>query len=114
MALEQAADNFEAEAKRRAIDGMVRFKFKRNGEPLLDPRTNQPYYELDYSDTLLIFMLKGMRPQKYRENHRLEHAGDQSAPIQHNHAVQLTLEEFRQLPTAEKLKHLRDMAAKSS
>jgi hypothetical protein len=29
----------------------------------------------DYSDTLLIFMLKGRRPQKFRDNTHVEHGG---------------------------------------
>lgn len=31
--------------------------------------------------TMLIFMLKGLRPQKYRENHRVEQVGPGGGPI---------------------------------
>lgn len=67
-AIEQATDMLEAEARRRAHDGLVRYKFH-NGTAVLDPRTGEPYYELEYSDTLLIFLLKGHRPDKYRERY---------------------------------------------
>lgn len=33
------------------------------------------------SDLLTIFMLKGLRPHIYRENHRLEHTGPDGEPI---------------------------------
>lgn len=46
---EQAADRLEGEARRRAFDG---------------------------SDTLLIFLLKGARPDKYAERQKHEHAGE--------------------------------------
>jgi uncharacterized protein YbjQ (UPF0145 family) len=65
-AQEQAVEVLEAEARRRATDGLVRFKFHQ-GEPVKHPVTGEPYYELEYSDTLLIFLLKGARPEKYRE-----------------------------------------------
>jgi hypothetical protein len=71
-ALIQAADVLEDEAMRRARDGLVRYKFYK-GEPIIDPRTGEPYYELEYSDTLLIFLLKGCNPVKYRENMQHEH-----------------------------------------
>lgn len=50
-ALEEGADALEAEARRRAFAG---------------------------SDTLLIFLLKGARPERYRENikARVEHSGE--------------------------------------
>src|SRR5262249_51821069 len=36
-ALEEAADRLEAEARRRAVDGLVRFKFDRRGRPIRHP-----------------------------------------------------------------------------
>ena len=55
---DKAIDALEKEARRRAIEG-----------------TEKPVYQggklvgtiREYSDTLLIFLLKGARPQKYRE-----------------------------------------------
>lgn len=48
-AMDDAADVLEAEARRRAVVGG--------------------------SDTLLIFLLKGARPEKYRDNHRVDVRG---------------------------------------
>jgi len=68
---EEAADLLEEEAWRRARDGLRKMKF--NGkEPIMDPDTGKPYLEHEYSDTLLIFLLKGLRPQKYRDNFSFE------------------------------------------
>lgn len=54
-ALEEGADELEEEARKRALAD---------------------------SDTLLIFLLKGLKPDKYRENKRVELAGDKDAPLQ--------------------------------
>jgi hypothetical protein len=35
----------------------------------------------EYSDTLLIFLLKGARPQKYRDNVRQEVTGSNGTPL---------------------------------
>jgi hypothetical protein len=59
-----AADALEQEARRRATDGLKRFKFHK-GSPIIDPETKKPYFEHEYSDTLLIFLLKGNRPEKF-------------------------------------------------
>ena len=63
-ALQRAADALEAEALRRAAMGVE--------EPV--------YYQgkivgtvTKYSDVLMMFLLKGMRPEKFRENHH--HSG---------------------------------------
>lgn len=77
-AQEQAADMLEAEAVRRATQGVMRLKFH-NGEPIIDPQTGQQYAENEYSDTLLIFLLKGARPAKFRE--RREISGPDGGPI---------------------------------
>ena len=57
QAKEQAAQTLEDEAIRRAYEGVER------------PVTIAGERELvrEYSDTLLIFLLKGVRPEKYRE-----------------------------------------------
>jgi len=57
---------FEAEAMRRAVEGV-----------------EQPVYyqgvkvgsRQEYSDTLLIFLLKGWKPERYRERHEVIHGG---------------------------------------
>ena len=67
-AMEEAADLLESEARRRAHDGVEEPVFGSLGG-------NQGSGEVGrirkYSDTLLIFLLKGARPDKYRE--RQEH-----------------------------------------
>jgi len=74
-ALEQAADHLEAEARRRALDGLLQKKFTKDGDPIIDPETGEQYVERVYSDTLLIFLLKGARPEKFRDRQQLEHVG---------------------------------------
>lgn len=54
QAKEMAVETLEAEAHRRAMAG---------------------------SDVLLIFLMKGAMPQKYRETHRLEHTGADGGPM---------------------------------
>ena len=65
-ALEHATDLMEIEARRRALDGVEEPVYYK-GEIVGGVRK--------YSDLLLIFMLKAHRPEKYRENLRVEHAG---------------------------------------
>lgn len=94
-ALDQAADLLEEEARRRAYEGVRRYKFDR-GRPIMvsvvgddglavkDKDGNLelvPYVEHEYSDTLLIFLLKGIRPEKYRERGALELTGPNGGPI---------------------------------
>lgn len=59
LAREDAADILEAEAKRRAVDGVEELTGWYKGEAGGVVRK--------YSDTLLIFLLKGLRPEVYRE-----------------------------------------------
>lgn len=65
-AIEEAADLLEREAISRAYSGTLR-PIYHNGKKAGTERV--------YSDTLLIFLLKGARPGKYRENHRVEVSG---------------------------------------
>ena len=60
-ALEQAAENLESEARRRATQGTLRPVFYK-GEECGAVR--------EYSDTLLIFLLKGAMPDKYSERYQ--------------------------------------------
>ena len=63
--LQEAKDSFvetlEEEADRRGYHGIRRKKFH--------PLSKRAYYELEYSDTLLIFRLKALAPEKYRERY---------------------------------------------
>lgn len=88
-ALEESADLLEQEARRRAYEGVRRLKFDRGqlitipvrdaeGKPVLDgdgKPVTEPYVEHEYSDTLLIFLLKGIRPETYRERTDVRHSG---------------------------------------
>ena len=67
----QAADMLEDEAIRRAYHGVEK------------PITVAGKREIirEYSDTLLIFLLKGARPQKYRDNVRQEVTGADGVPL---------------------------------
>jgi hypothetical protein len=80
-AREIAADAAELELRRRAIEGTLRPVFFR-GEECGQIR--------EYSDVLLMFMLKGLRPHVYRDNAHVTHAGDPAAPMKHEHVVTVT------------------------
>jgi len=68
------AHNMENEARRRAMDGVRRAKFYR-GKPIIDPETGKQYFEHEYSDTLMIFLLKGELPEKYGDKARVDLSG---------------------------------------
>jgi hypothetical protein len=63
-AKEDYREKLEAEADRRAIDGVA--------EPIFDKNGNQIGERRKYSDTLLIFRLKGLAPEKYAERRRVD------------------------------------------
>jgi hypothetical protein len=92
-ALETFTDMIEGEALRRAVRGVVRYRFYK-GTPILHPELcgcdhgrkshphdgrcqeegcsctfflGQPLKELEFSDALLMFLLRGHRPEKYRD-----------------------------------------------
>ena len=72
-AIETAVDVLEAEARRRALKGVEKGVYHKGKEVAV---------ERNYSDTLLIFLLKAHRPETYRETKRLEHTGVKGgAPI---------------------------------
>lgn len=89
QALEDSADLLEQEARRRAEQGVQRLKFHNGnlimvqargpgGEPLVNVDGDPimvPYVEHEYSDTLTIFLLKGIRPLKYRDQSAVYHSG---------------------------------------
>jgi hypothetical protein len=108
-ALEVACDALELEARRRAQEGVRRLKFHQ-GDPVMVPALGPgglplrdangepvlvPYVEHEYSDTLMIFLLKAHRPKKFRENVRHEHTGDGGGP------VLFDLDSLRRLPDDE-------------
>ena len=69
-AYEDAVDMLETEARRRGVEGTDRPVYqggKRVG------------YEREYSDSLLILLLKGKKPDTYRDRH--EHTGPGGQPL---------------------------------
>lgn len=72
QAKDRAAQSLEDEAVRRAHQGVLEPKFWQ-GEMCGHVRV--------YSDTLLMFLLKGMRPDKYRETWKGEISGPGGGPI---------------------------------
>lgn len=69
-AIEDAVDALEAEARRRAFKGVKK--------PVYQGGKRVGYIQ-EYSDTLLIFLLKGYRPKKYAEFHKL--GGEDGGPL---------------------------------
>ena len=65
-ALEEASDRMETEARRRAEQGVLEPVYQ-GGKKVGSIRR--------YSDTLLIFLLKGARPDKYRDRFDVNHSG---------------------------------------
>jgi hypothetical protein len=72
LAVEEAADGLEAEAWRRAVEGTARPVYHR-GREVGEVR--------EYSDTLLVHLLKAHRPEKYRERVAAELSGPQGGAI---------------------------------
>lgn len=73
VAEDEAADLLEKAARQRAVEGWEEPVFYQ-GEQTGSVRK--------YSDTLLIFMLKGAKPEKYKERGAVEHTGANGGPIQ--------------------------------
>lgn len=69
---EEAADRLEAEARRRATQGVDEPVFYKGYECGTITR---------YSDALLMFLLKGARPEKYKERVANEHSGPDGGPV---------------------------------
>ncbi len=77
-AREEAADLLESEAFRRAHDGVTKRKFAGGGENLVE------YEEQVYSDTLLMFLLKGRKPDVFKDRTATEISGAGGKPIEMN------------------------------
>ena len=71
-----AAAHLVDAARERAIEGTRKYRFDRSGQPIVDPRTGEQYFDLAYSDTLLIFLLKGLVPETYGDRQRIQHTAD--------------------------------------
>ena len=77
-ALEASADALETEARRRAFEGVLREKCIGSGE---NARFIEEYV---YSDTLLLALLKGNRPDKFAERTKSEISGPGGNAIEMN------------------------------
>lgn len=72
QATEIGTKTLEAEAARRSYHGTLRPVFYKGFE----------CGEIrEYSDTLLMFLLRARKPKKYRERHKFEHTGADGAPL---------------------------------
>jgi hypothetical protein len=71
-ALEDAGDVLEAEAWRRAVKGVLKPIYQQGGK-VGETR--------EYSDTLLIFLLKGTKPEKFRDRHEVSGPGGGPIPF---------------------------------
>lgn len=71
-ALDEAADSLEQEAWRRAVDGVDKPVFGSRGAGL---GSGEVGTVREYSDTLLILLLKAARPEKYRERTDVRQSG---------------------------------------
>ena len=93
-----AADLLELEVKRRAHDGvdepvihkgeLMGIWVDDDGHVVTENTPNArkiPLTIKKYSDVLLMFRLKAMRPEQYRDNFKVEHAGDPKNPVKHEH-----------------------------
>lgn len=67
LALEAGNDVLEAEALRRAVDGV--------DEPVFTQKGELAGHVRKYSDTLLALLLKAHLPEKFRERSEVKHAG---------------------------------------
>lgn len=72
-AIEESTDRLEYEAVRRAVDGCDRPVFYQ-GEKCGDVR--------EYSDTLMVLLLKARRPAAYREQRQVELSGPGGSPME--------------------------------
>lgn len=75
-AAEGAVQSLEYEAIRRAKHGTKEIRPIYHDGALIGTEV-----KTTYSDTLLIFLLKALRPDVYRDNYRIEHSGPDGGPI---------------------------------
>jgi hypothetical protein len=67
-------ERMEEEADRRAIQGMRKPVFYRG---------DVCGHVQEYSDNLLMFRMKALAPEKYRDRQSIEHSGPDGGPIRH-------------------------------
>ena len=79
-AKKEGLETLEDEAVRRARDGVEKPVFHQG---------DVVGYVRDYSDTLLIFLLKAHDPARFNPVNRQELSGKDGGPVQHEHTVNL-------------------------
>jgi hypothetical protein len=88
-AREMAVDVLSDEAVRRAAGGVYRKVFNR-GDPVIDPATGEQHCEVQFSDQLLMFVLRGLKPEVFRERSQVEvNGGMDYAEISSNPAREI-------------------------
>ncbi len=70
---ERSTERMEREAYRRAVEGV--------DKPMVSAGKMVTTVK-EYSDTLLIFMLKSRRPETYRDNVKVEHSGSLKSEVE--------------------------------
>jgi hypothetical protein len=80
-AVEVGSDVLEDEARRRAVDGVSRERGIYHQGKVVGT-----YVETEYSDRLLMFLLKARRPLRFRESVDVRHSGT----VQHRHTHDLS------------------------
>lgn len=107
----QASSALEDEAIRRAMHGTRRYKFRPNGEPVLHPETGQPYYENEYSDQLLIMLLRAADPARF--SNKVQLAGHDGGPLQHHvQMIRQAIEEVRDDPNYARVRRAEILAGR--
>lgn len=101
-----AGDRLEDEAVRRAVEGVER-PVLYHGKPVLipvDPKKlrgkKKPLLEHDYSDALLIALLKAKKPKEYKD--RVEHGLDPDVEKKFSGSMQELLDLYRTMTTGQK------------
>jgi hypothetical protein len=102
-----STDALEAEARRRAQEGIekpVTFKgepvfvwIDKKGKILPGPKKGAqkiPLILREYSDTLLIFLLKAHRPKKFRERQEVQHKGRLNLDVQKTDEYRIYIEQI--------------------
>jgi len=92
-AMEQAVDVLEAEAARRAVEGVEEPIVV--GGKVVKGDDGKPLYRRKYSDVLLIFLLKGARPDKYADRRQIKQNTHVSAEPLATELAKLSPEELR-------------------
>lgn len=63
-ALDDASDSLESEARRRAVEGVTRCRYNKDGDLVSE--------EIVYSDSLMLALLKANKPDKFAERSKLD------------------------------------------